>query len=179
MGQITEQQVMESLKAVIEPGSGADIVAREMVSGLVIKDGNVGFVIEVDPREGAKMEPLREQAEKIVHALPGVVSVTAILTAHNAAAGQNAPSAAQAAPRPGAAPQQAAGPGAMPVVPGIAAIVAVASGKGGVGKSTVTSNLALGLATLGLKVGILDADVYGPSQPRMLGISGRPSSPAR
>jgi len=65
MGQVTEHQVMESLKAVIEPGSGADIVSREMVAGLVIKDGNVGFVIEVDPREGAKMEPLRVQAEKV------------------------------------------------------------------------------------------------------------------
>jgi ATP-binding protein involved in chromosome partitioning len=190
MGQVTEHQVMESLKAVIEPGSGADIVAREMVAGLVIKDGNVGFVIEVDPREGAKMEPLRVQAEKVVHALPGVVSVTAVLTAHSAgggggnagSAGQGAPHGAsqtgpQSGPQSGPNPQQAGTPGAKPMVPGVAAIVAVASGKGGVGKSTVTANLALGLATLGLKIGVLDADIYGPSQPRMLGISGRPNSP--
>ena len=185
MGQVTEQQIMESLKAVIEPGSGSDIVSRDMVAGLVIKDGNVGFVIEVDPREGAKMEPLREQAEKVVHALPGVVSVTAVLTAHSAggggnagAAGQGAPQgASQTAPQSGPGPQQAETPGTKPMVPGVAAIVAVASGKGGVGKSTVTTNLALGLATLGLKVGVLDADIYGPSQPRMLGISGQPNSP--
>ena len=193
MGQVTEHQVMESLKAVIEPGSGADIVAREMVAGLVIKDGNVGFVIEVDPREGAKMEPLRVQAEKVVHALPGVVSVTAVLTAHSAdgggggggnagSAGQGAPHGAaqagpQSGPQSGQSPQQGGAPGAKPMVPGVAAIVAVASGKGGVGKSTVTANLALGLTTLGLKVGVLDADIYGPSQPRMLGISGRPNSP--
>ncbi len=193
MGQVTEQQVMESLKAVIEPGSGADIVAREMITGLVIKDGNVGFVIEVDPREGAKMEPLRVQAEKVVHALPGVVSVTAVLTAHSAGGGGggggNAGSAGQGAshgasqtgpqsgPQSDPNPQQGGTPGAKPMVPGVAAIVAVASGKGGVGKSTVAANLALALATLGLKVGVLDADIYGPSQPRMLGIGGRPSSP--
>jgi ATP-binding protein involved in chromosome partitioning len=181
MSQVTEQQVMESLKAIIEPGSGADIVSRDMVAGLVIKDGNVGFVIEVDPREGGKMEPLRAQAEKVVHALPGVVSVTAVLTAHSASGGGNAGSAGQGAPQgapqAGPAPQQANATGAKPMVPGVAAIVAVASGKGGVGKSTVTTNLALGLATLGLRVGILDADIYGPSQPRMLGIGGRPNSP--
>ena len=77
MGQISEQQVMAALEAVIEPSSETDIVSLGMVSGLVVKDGNVGFVIEIDPRDGAKMEPVRKQAEETVHALPGVVSVTA------------------------------------------------------------------------------------------------------
>ncbi len=185
MGQISEQQVMAVLEAVIEPSSETDIVSLGMVSGLVVKDGNVGFVIEIDPRDGAKMEPVRKQAEETVHALPGVVSVTAVLTSHQEAGaapagaqrGPEGPSA-RSGPPAGPGAQQAAGPGAaMPLVPGVRAIVAVASGKGGVGKSTIAANLALGLATLGLKVGVLDADIYGPSQPRMLGIAGRPSSP--
>ncbi len=185
MGQISEQQVMAALEAVIEPSSETDIVSLGMVSGLVVKDGNVGFVIEIDPRDGTKMEPVRKQAEETVHALPGVVSVTAVLTSHHEASaapagaqrGPGGPSA-RSGPPAGPGAQQAAGPGAaMQLVPGVRAIVAVASGKGGVGKSTIAANLALGLATLGLKIGVLDADIYGPSQPRMLGISGRPSSP--
>jgi ATP-binding protein involved in chromosome partitioning len=183
MSGVSEQVVLEALKAIADPDRGQDIVELGMVSGLVVKDGNVGFAIEVDPQRGAEMEPLRKQAEEIVDKLPGVLSVTAVLTAHRAGSGNAAPTGPSAgpsaqAPAGGPAAQQASGAGAAnALVPGVKSIVAVASGKGGVGKSTTATNMALGLASLGLSVGMLDADIYGPSQPRMMGISGRPSSP--
>ncbi|MCG8357885.1 MAG: Mrp/NBP35 family ATP-binding protein [Kiloniellales bacterium] len=185
MSQVTEQRILEALRGVIEPEKGKDVVSLEMVTGLVVKDGNVGFALEVDPRKGGQMEPLRKAAEQAVAGLEGVLSVTAVLTAHSEGPGGNGqmggqmggqtggraggPSQAQAArPAPGAG---------QAMVPGVGAIVAVASGKGGVGKSTCAVNIALGLARIGRRVGVLDADIYGPSQPRMLGISGRPTSP--
>jgi ATP-binding protein involved in chromosome partitioning len=175
MAAITEKQILDALSTVPDPDRGGDIVSLGMVSGMAIRDGNVAFSIEVEPERGPRLEPLRKAAEKAVEALPDVLSVTAVLTA-------------QAAPRGRVAPQPTAAPPGRPAphaanrlqrgaVRGVGAIVAVASGKGGVGKSTVAANLALALKANGLRVGVLDADIYGPSMPRMLGISGRPSSP--
>jgi ATP-binding protein involved in chromosome partitioning len=161
--QVTEETVRKTLSGVAVPGRDGDVISLDMVSGIVIRDGNVGFALEIDPADQAAMEPVRKQCETAVHALPGVVSVTAVLTA------EKAPPAAEPRAQPRAA--------AKPAVPGVKAIIAVASGKGGVGKSTVAANLALAIAANGHKVGLLDADIYGPSQPRMLGIGGRPHSP--
>jgi ATP-binding protein involved in chromosome partitioning len=190
MSRITDAEVLEALKQVQDPDRGADIVSLGMVQGLVVKDGNVGFAIEVDPKRGPKLEPLRKAAEEAVNALEGALSVTAVLTAESAGGQgggsgggsggssgggrQGAPSGG--APAPAARPA-ASGEQAKALVPGVKHIVAVASGKGGVGKSTTAANLALALARQDLRVGMLDADIYGPSQPRMMGISGRPSSP--
>jgi ATP-binding protein involved in chromosome partitioning len=194
MAVITEELVLNALGGIVDPEEGNDIVSLGMVSGLQVKDGHVAFALEVDPERGPHMDPLRKEAEQIVHSLPGVISATVVLTAERAAPGgtggtQQGPQGGhQHGPhdhgghqhggqQPGGqqGPQQAPQPGMDPgMLPGVRKIVAVASGKGGVGKSTTAVNL--GLAAAGHKVGILDADVYGPSMPRMMGLSGQPTS---
>ena len=172
MSQVTEQEILKSLGKVIDPVSGGDIVSGGMVIGLQIKDGHVAFSIEVDPDKGSQMEPLRKEAEKTVHALPGVLTATVVLTAERAP-GNDTAEPAQAKRQ--APPPDPAKFGGQPLE-GVSSIVAVASGKGGVGKSTTAVNIALAMAASGHKVGLLDADIYGPSMPRMLGISGQPAS---
>jgi ATP-binding protein involved in chromosome partitioning len=175
MAGVSEQQILDSLKKVIDPDSGKDIVSAGMIRGLQTKDGHVAFAIEVDPDKGAGREPLRKEAEEVVHDLGGVISATVVLTADRSAQGPG-----QGQPSPSGKPplDHGGAPGGPTpaLLPGVAAIVAVASGKGGVGKSTTAVNLALGLAASGHKTGLLDADIYGPSMPRMMGITGQPSS---
>lgn len=168
MAQVTEQQILDALKGVLDPDRGTDIVSLGMVTGIIVKDGNIGFAIEVEAERGQQLEPLRKQAEKTVADLPGVLSVTAVLTADRAEAETTREAPRAPANKPaGPARDEGLGP------PGVKHIVAVASGKGGVGKSTTAANIAIGLVAKGLRVGMLDADIYGPSQPRLLGVKGK------
>ena len=145
---------------------GGDLVSRDMIRALTVDGGTVRFVIEAPSAEAARaMEGLRRAAEGLVASLPGVDKAQVALTA---------PTSEPPQLKVGRHPTPQAGPEG---VPGVARIIAIGSGKGGVGKSTVTSNLAVALARQGRRVGLLDADIYGPSQPRMMGVSERPKSP--
>ncbi|MBN9023073.1 MAG: Mrp/NBP35 family ATP-binding protein, partial [Rhizobiales bacterium] len=171
---ISKDQVLERLRAVRGPEGRGDIVGLGLVSDIFINGGKVMFSVTVPAELAASMEPLRKAAEAAVRAMPGVESAMVVLTGERKGA---APAAAPPPARPaGGAGGRPAPGGNSPKagIPGVGAIVAVASGKGGVGKSTTAVNLALALKANGLAVGILDADIYGPSIPRLLNLTEKP-----
>ncbi|MRI52408.1 iron-sulfur cluster carrier protein ApbC [Methylobacterium sp. DB1607] len=179
---ITRDDVLKALSTVTVDRGGTTLPASGRLSQVVIDPGNrVMFSILIDPSEAERFEPVRREAEGRVLALPGVSSVLASLTAERGSAASGpAPGAPRqsggpvAPPRLGSAPGNAQGNAQGNALPGVRHIVAVASGKGGVGKSTTACNLALALSAQGLRIGLLDADIYGPSVPKLLGLSGKP-----
>ena len=161
------EAVLDVLKTISDVVSDGDIVSAGVMRALnVNEDGTVRFVMEIAPSAVKEYEAVKTEAETQLKALEGIKTVSIVLTGHSA----------QPAP-PQLKPQKAAEPTGPQKIPGVDRILAIASGKGGVGKSTVSANLACALAAQGRRVGLLDADMYGPSQPRMMGVSGRPASP--
>ncbi len=173
---LTKDTILEALKQVEIPENGGNLVDQGLLSEIVVHGGKVYFSIAIAPHQAETFGVVREQAEKMVLQIGGVEKAVVTLTADHEAgqapaqkpmsAGEQRASSGVAGGKP--APSPRAG------IPGVKHIIAVASGKGGVGKSTVSVNLAMAFHALGLKTGILDADIYGPSQPRLMGITGRP-----
>jgi ATP-binding protein involved in chromosome partitioning len=170
----TQDSLRDALRDIADPASGRDIVTAGLVEGIEVRGGLVHVSLLTDRQRAHAMEPVRLQVEKHLARQPGVKNATAVLTAHKGPP----PAPAPQAPAPKTpAPHGHAHPpaqGKPQLLSEVGAVVAVASGKGGVGKSTAAVNLAVALAQMGLRVGLLDADIYGPSLPRMLGVARKP-----
>jgi ATP-binding protein involved in chromosome partitioning len=163
------QAALRALDAIQDPKSGKGLIAADLVKGLTVEEGRVGFVLEVAAADAPAYAPVRDAAERALLQIPGVTRAQVVLTAPTPTVVRRS---AQVAPDP------RADPAAMPPaerLAGVARVIAVASGKGGVGKSTVAVNLACAFTRLGLRTGLLDADIYGPSAPRMIGTSQKPA----
>lgn len=180
MAELSKDQVLAAVSDVIDPVSKKPLATSGLLSGLVIRNGNVGFSLEITADQAGLYEAVRKEAEDKIRALPGVISATVVLTAERASS-DNGPSMQQqgghnhnhshgGGKQIGQHPE---GSGKIDL-PNVRTILVVASGKGGVGKSTVSANIAVALKSFGLKVGLLDADIYGPSTPKLLGLNERP-----
>jgi ATP-binding protein involved in chromosome partitioning len=171
----TKDAVLAALSRVSGPDGATPLTRSGALSDLVVANGKAYFSIAIDPAKAQVMEHMRKAAEAAARAVPGIEQAVVTLTAEKKAGAAPARTGSPAMGAPGAAPPQGGPAGAKIAVAGIKHIIAVASGKGGVGKSTTACNLALGLKRLGLRVGVLDADIYGPSMPKLFALKGRPT----